>query len=63
MQSDDTAGIPFIEPPRPARLAFSVWIAVSLLSMLIAAAAIDPAMVGISNLGWMVTSFTFGSDR
>jgi hypothetical protein len=61
--TDDTADIPYIKPPRPARFAFSVWIAVSILSMLIAAAAIDPAMVGISNLGWMITSFTVASDR
>jgi hypothetical protein len=63
MQSDDTAEIPFIQPPKPARFAFSVWIAVSILSMLIAAAAIDPAIVGVSNLGWMITSFTLGPDR
>jgi hypothetical protein len=61
--TDDTAEIPYIKPPGPARFAFSVWIAVSLVSMLIAAAAIDPALVGISNLGWMVTSLTVASSR
>ncbi|HEV2652474.1 MAG TPA: hypothetical protein VGU69_14525 [Rhizomicrobium sp.] len=63
MQSNDTAEIPYIQPPKPARFAFSVWIAVSILSMLIAAATIDPAMVGISNFGWMITSLTVGSGR
>ena len=58
MQSDETAEIPYIQPPGPARLAFSVWIAVSIGSMLIATIAIDPTLVGITNLGSLITSLT-----